>query len=257
MVDRQKRFGRLLRPPGQATTALLVLLALIATGCGQATPSSITPPRPSAAPVATTAATQAAPTTAADNSASALTHRYTFRLSRPGGYSFSGNFAFGSPLHIDEAVASSEGQSFAANEACNPNPSADAAIPAIASLTNTTSGFSAEGRAEVASSLESPPVMEVAYYFQGGAMCGGLAANEGWSTGELQPGQSSTQLIMLYIKNYYSPANPAGDQTLLARCRLGIGGGRDKNGNGWALESLRGPHVTGSVASGYEITMTP
>lgn len=241
----------------RSVSVLLVALIAAASGCGgTSSPSSDALATSSTSSAANGASPTPATTSAA--SVSSLPHRYTFVLARGGGYSFAGTFSFGQPTHISQASVTNGSETFSASEGCEANSQTDAAIPALVSVTNTTSSFSASGAAFVAGSLESPPVIEVANYFQSGAVCrglSGLAERQGWITEELQPGRSSTELLMIYIKNYYSPTTPTGDQALLARCRVVIAGGTDKSGNSWGVQSLNGPGTTGSAASGYEIVL--
>jgi hypothetical protein len=204
-------------------------------------------PTPGSAPASTAVA---APPSSALSFAT-LPHRYTFTLTRPGGYSFLGTLAFGAPVRVGEAAVTDGRETFVAGEHCEPNPAADAAIPAAVQLANTTPTFPASGAAfvESAESGQSPTPVEVAFYLPSGVNCNrGLAAGGSfqWYTTELQPGHSTIQLLMIYVKDYYSPNKPQGDATRLAGEALAVGGSVNAAGDVWTVKEMQGPHVSGS-----------
>jgi hypothetical protein len=198
-------------------------------------------------PVTATTSSQATPT---PTPAGQLTQHYQFTLTRAGGYTASGLLSFGSPLHIGEASVSSGSMVFQAAEACEPDVHADAALPALVTITNTTPDYPVQVPVFVSSSVESPPVLSTAEDLREGPVCRGLFSKEGWNTQELGPHLASIQPLMFYIKGYYSPATPDGDASLLSRCHLIVGGGLDQQGTVWTLSSLEGPHVVHSNNTG-------
>lgn len=116
---------------------------------------------------------------------------------------------------------------------CETDPQRDALLPIHMVATNTTDGFDAELKVNVItrtlkSSFGSTPALGSASTFTDGPRCdepegvGSQTQVAGVNFGEMTPNETKTHDWLLVIKDYYSPANPDGNEALLSQLAAGI-----------------------------------
>jgi len=228
--DRVSRFGA---NTGWASLAMsLVLLA----GCG----SSPSATNSVEVTIPSNAGGGRPPAAASGIDITTLSARSQLTLTRSGGYTFGVEIAIGAPVHISpQAILTAGGMTLTAGTACAANPATDAAVPLTVTVTNHTSGFPAVGSYSLAAlqvdaiGNEAPDLEEA---FETGPTCHGMGggaadASGGAVTRELNPDSSSTSPAFVIIHNYYSPAAPDGDKSLLHTAYLLANGSVDESNN--------------------------
>jgi hypothetical protein len=186
-----------------------------------------------------------------------LVNRYDFTIRQAGGYEFSGTLAFGAPQHVTDTAVTDGARTFAATEGCSDvDADADAVVPAAVTVQNDTPSFAAKatfffhgfGSAGMSQGL----VVEPAFLLSSASCQSPFDAGEstGFMTGELEPGQAHTTLILLYVKGFYSPDMPDGDVAQLAKSPISFG----SSGNEFKLERRSGPRPK---ANGYLGSLVP
>jgi hypothetical protein len=186
-----------------------------------------------------------------------LANRYHFTIRQAGGYRFSGRFVFGDPQHIGDTAVTDGRHSFAAADGCSDiDNDSDAVVPAAVTVRNDTPDFAAQatfffhgfGSAGMPDGLVVEPS-----FLLGSASCQSpfdAGESTGFMTGDLQPEQSQTTLILLYVKQFYSPDDPDGDLPQLAKSPVMFGSA----GNQFTLMREAGPKPT---ANGYLGSLVP
>jgi hypothetical protein len=248
--------------PAWVCWASIVATALALTACGDvhhdleasdlpgnttATAAADPPPQSSTAPAIT---------------ASDLPHRYRFRLTREGGYEFSGVLAVGEPMPIKDAAVTNDNQTFAATAGCDPDLTADAAIPAAVTFGNESGGFASPASVGVRgfrSIDDSSPAVYVGDLLSDQVVCHDPYQSSDlgiFSTGTLDPGESRTALLMFYAKRYFDPDHPNGNPAALHRSPILIGQGLDDQNNVYRLTELHGPGARSAGYIGYQLPLT-
>jgi hypothetical protein len=162
-------------------------------------------------------------TTVAPLQAEQLNDTYNFTETEVGGYTFSGWLSLGAPEVFQNGIT--EGN-LTAGSACSINPQTDAVVPGFLTVNNTTQNFSAIGGVELQWSSGAIGGVEVGY--TGGAQCegedsGGGSNSFGIESTDAEPdGQGASGDFFIVIPDYYSPANPHGNTSLLVGVDLDL-----------------------------------
>lgn len=146
------------------------------------------------------------------------------------GYSADYVIQIGEPSTND--VSHPDDSSFLAGSACDYDPSKDIVIPFIRSSTNTTDGFASRIDNSVALQTNSNSLGYLEVKLSTGALCSGASLGVGSARqllirDDVEPGRSVVTRGVVILKDYFSPAHPAGDDGLLSRATLALGMGGD------------------------------
>ena len=150
-----------------------------------------------------------------------LINTYSFTETEAGGYTFSGSLSLGAPEVFRNGIT--EGN-LTAGSACTINSQTDAVIPGVLTVDNTTQSFSAIGGAEFQWNSGAIGGVEIGY--TDGAQCegensGGSSNSFGIESTDPEPdGEGATGDLFIVIPDYYSPADPNGDSSLLVNVDL-------------------------------------
>jgi hypothetical protein len=171
------------------------------------------------------------------------------------GYSFSLGLTFRDPSPKSaSSVTHPDDQSFVAGRACAFDPALDAALPIRVSVRALTSGFDTPvGVAlHIDDSLNyNVTGSDVEVNYSDGVQCkqpvGSNSISVSWSDA-LQKGQTRSIEAFVIVKNFYSPAAPSGDRTLLHAIGLGPDAtfaGDQAYGTDWTTVDLTGAAYNG------------
>jgi hypothetical protein len=167
-------------------------------------------------------------TTATIPTASVGATTASFTVSFGNGYTASVTFALGALQHVTNVQLAGTVLESATDDACTFNFQTDAVVPFLATVTNTTSGFSFSSLMPGFSLLaignnEEADYLQGAYSTTSGPECDTSANLAGWQLDNLAPGQSAQLGGFIGINNYYSPADPQGDPGLINQVGLLFG----------------------------------
>lgn len=128
----------------------------------------------------------------------------------------------------------------------------DAVIPAVVTVTNTTSGFPIAAGLDVGSGISaSTPIQFEAHYGNAGEQCSRSGSIN--DSVDLEPGQTAALDGYFVVPNFFTPAKPNGDPALLGGTNLQVSSWTETSSDGkqfnWSTQAASGPGV--QYNSGY------
>lgn len=215
-------------PRPLATIALAAAAALgLFAGCGSGSSGDATPEATTEA-VVTEAATAVEPE---PDAGFTPTRTYEWRLANASGNAARVRVDLGEIVPAgDSAQLPSQFLEYTA--ACDTDPQRDAFLPLSLTATNTTPGFDTDLTVRLLIqyldgqySIRVPVL--AATTFSDGSSCGDAGGTDqqlaGVELGTVAPEESRDHQWLLVLKDYYSPANPSGDDAALARAAITVG----------------------------------